>query len=186
MRLTTFIALLRGINVTGRNKIPMAELRSLCADLGWRDIQSYIQSGNLVFRAGAGPAKLEAELEQAIERCLGLAIPTIVRAAADWPAYVRGNPYPDASARAPNAVMLALCKAPPRPDAIGKLRERASNHERIVQVGNALWIHYGDGVARSKLAPSLLDRFVGSAVTMRNWRTVLKLQEMAGHCSVQR
>ena len=98
---------------------------------------------------------------------------------------MRGNPYPDASESAPNAVMLALSKAPPRPDAVEKLRERASTHERIVQVGNALWIHYGDGMAKSKLAPSLLDRVVGSAVTTRNWRTVLKLQELAHPCSVQ-
>src|SRR5690242_7628158 len=120
-----FIALLRGINVSGHNKVPMAELRSLCADLGWRDVQSYIQSGNLVFQANAKPARLEAELEQAIERQFGLSIAVIVRAAASWPAYVEGNPYPEASESEPNHVMLALSKAPPKPDAAEKLQERA-------------------------------------------------------------
>jgi uncharacterized protein (DUF1697 family) len=180
MRVETFIALLRAINVSGRNMIPMAKLRALCADLGWGDVQSYVQSGNLLFRAGAAPAKLEAELEGAIERQFRLSIPVIVRPAADWPAYVRGNPYPDASRTEPNRVMLALAKAPPQPGAADKLRERAVSGERVVQVGDALWLHFASGVAKSKLSPALLDRAVGSPVTMRNWRTVLKLHEMAG------
>jgi uncharacterized protein (DUF1697 family) len=179
-RRTTFIALLRGINVSGHNKIPVSELRSLCAELGWTDVQSYIQSGNLLFKAGAGPGRLEAELEGTINRRFGLSIPVIVRSAADWPGYVRDNPYPEESRSEPNAVMLALAKAPPKPDAAAKLRERAVNGERVVQVGDALWLHFGGGVAKSKLSPALFDRLVGSPVTTRNWRTVLKLNEMAG------
>jgi uncharacterized protein (DUF1697 family) len=175
----TFIALLRGINVSGRNKIPMRELCTLCAELGWEDVQSYIQSGNLVFKANAKAAKLETELEQAIEHWFGLSIPIIVRAAAVWPDYVRNNPYPDASQSEPNLVMLALSKSAPKKDAVEKLQERAVSGERIVQVGDALWVHYGGGVAKSKLSPALFDRLVGSPVTARNWRTVLKLQEMA-------
>ena len=180
MRLVTFIALLRGINVGGHNLIPMPELRSLCGDLGWGDVQTYIQSGNLVFKAPAAPARLEADLEGAIERRFGFPISIIVRAAADWPAYVRGNPYPDESEGEPNRVMLALAKAPPKPDALENLRRRADSGERIAQVGDALWLHYKDGIGKSKLTPVLLDRLVGSPVTARNWRTVLKLHEMAG------
>ncbi len=123
----TFIALLRGINVSGHNKIPMPELRSLCAELGWERVQSYIQSGNLVFQAQSTPTKLETQLEQAIERRFGLSIPIIVRAAAVWLDYVRDNPYPDASGSEPNAVMLALSKLEPKPDAVVKLQERAVN-----------------------------------------------------------
>ena len=175
-----FIALLRGINVTGYNSIAMPELRSLCADLGWGDIQSYIQSGNLVFKAGGSAAKLESALERAIDRRFGLSIPTIVRAAADWPAYVKGNPFPGASQSEPNHVLLALAKAPPKPDAVAELREWAAGRERVVLAGDALWIHYRSGVGKSKLTPALLDRLVGSPVTARNWNTVLKLNEMAG------
>ncbi len=180
----TFIALLRGINVGGHNKIPMAELRSLCAELGWKDVQTYIQSGNVVFTAGAAPAVLEAELERAIERRFGLVIAVIVRAATDWPAYAKSNPFPEASEKEPKAVMLALSKAPPKADAETALRERAVHGERIVQAGDALWIHFSDGVAGSKLSPALVDRLVGSPVTARNWRTVLKLGELAGQTSV--
>jgi len=174
-----FIALLRGINVGGHNKVPMAELRVLCDELGWEGVQSYVQSGNLVFEAAGPPARLEAELERAIERRFGLSIAVVVRAAADWPGYVEGNPYPGASEREPNGVMLALSKARPKPDAVEGLRERALCGERIVRVGDALWIHFGGGVAKSKLSPALLNRLVGSPVTLRNWRTVLKLDELA-------
>lgn len=176
----TFIALLRGINVSGRNKIPMSELRSLCADLGWEDVQSYIQSGNLVFKAESTQAKLETELERAIERRFGLSISIVVRAATLWPDYVGDNPHPEASQDESNLVMLALSKAPPKPDAAEKLQERATCGERIVQVRDALWVHFAGGVAKSKLSPALFDRLVGSPVTARNWRTVLELHEMAG------
>jgi uncharacterized protein (DUF1697 family) len=175
----TFIALLRGINVGGHNQLPMPELRSLCAGLGWENVQSYIQSGNLLFQAGASAASLEAELERAIEHRFGLSIPVIVRAGADWPAYVKGNPYPEASRKEPNLVMLILSKAPPKEGAVEGLREYALSGERIDQVGDGLWIHYAGGVGRSKLSPALLDRLVGSPVTARNWRTVLKLDDLA-------
>jgi uncharacterized protein (DUF1697 family) len=179
MHMAAFIALLRGINVSGHNRIPMAELRSSCADLGWKNVQTYIQSGNMIFHADAPMDRLESELERVIESRFGLSIPVIVRAAADWPAYVEGNPFPDESQRAPNLVMLALSKAAPSPGAVDRLRERAASCERVTQVGDALWIHFADGSARSKLSPALLDRLVGSAVTTRNWRTVLKLEELA-------
>jgi uncharacterized protein (DUF1697 family) len=175
----TFIALLRGINVSGRNKIPMPELRSLCAEIGWQDVQSHIQSGNLVFRASARSAVLESELERAIERRFRLTIPVIVRSAADWPAYVNGNPYTSESRMEPNHVMLVLTKALPKSDAAGELQKRAANGERVVQVGDALWAYYAHGVGVSKLSPSLFDRLVGSPVTARNWNTVLELDEMS-------
>jgi uncharacterized protein (DUF1697 family) len=177
-RHTAFVALLRGINVTGYNRIPMADLRSLCAEIGWSDVQSYIQSGNLVFSASAIPTTLEAELERAIQRHFGLSIPVVVRAAADWPAYIKSNPFPEASKKEPNRVLLALSKAAPKSDAVKGLRERAANGERVVQVGDAVWIDFKGGIARSKLSPALFDRLIGSPVTARNWRTVLKLDEL--------
>ena len=178
-RTSAFIALLRGINVGGHNRVPMPELRALCGDLGWEDVESYIQSGNLVFRAAGRATGLEGVLERAIERRFDLSVSVLVRPAADWPGYVGGNPFPRASKDEPNLVMLALSKEPPRQDAIDRLRERAADGERIEQVGDALWIHYAGGSGRSKLSPSVLDRLAGSPVTTRNWRTVLKLEELA-------
>lgn len=158
----------------------MAELRALCAGLGWEGVQTYIQSGNVVFQSRTPRATLEQELERAIACRFDLAIPVIVRAARDWSALLAGNPFPEASRKEPNAVMVALSRRPPPDDAAADVLERAVNGERVRQVGDALWIHYARGAAKSKLSPGLLDRLVGSPVTTRNWRTVLKLEELAG------
>jgi uncharacterized protein (DUF1697 family) len=173
-----FVALLRGINVSGRNKVPMAELRALAEGLGLVDIKTYIQSGNLIFSADAEAAPLEAKLETAIADRFGIRIPVIVRSASQWPAYAAGNPFPDAAEAEPNRLMLMLSKAPLIADAENRLQERARNGERVKQVEDALWVHFPSGAGTSTLSPSLIDRFVGSPVTARNWRTVVKLRDM--------
>jgi uncharacterized protein (DUF1697 family) len=173
-----FVALLRGINVTGRNKVGMAELRAAAGELGWSKVDTYIQSGNLVAEAPASQAELEAQLEEAIQERFGISVPVVIRSAAEWPAYAVGNPFPEAAEREPNRLMLLLSKAPPRPDAADALQQRARDGELVRLVGDALWIHYPGGAGTSKLTPALIDRLVGSSATARNWRTVLKLQDM--------
>lgn len=173
-----YIGLLRGINVGGHNRVPMAELRALCGQIGWTDVRSYVASGNLVFAADGAPADLETELEEAIERRFGLTVPVIVRPAAAWSGYAEGNPFPDASETEPQLVALVLSKAPPSEDAVERLRERAADGERVERVGDALWVHYRGGTARSKLSPDAMGRAAGSPVTARNWRTVSKLAGM--------
>jgi uncharacterized protein (DUF1697 family) len=174
------VALLRGINVGGGNKIAMAELRALAEKLGWTGADTYIQSGNLVFQADGERAEVEADLEAGIQRRFGLTIPTIVRAAAEWPVYVAANPFAEAAEIEPNRLMLLLSKQPSDPEAVTALQERARDGERLAIAGGALWIHYAGGAGNSKLSPALIDRLVGSPATARNWRTVLKLQEMLG------
>jgi uncharacterized protein (DUF1697 family) len=178
VRPRTWIALLRGINVGGRARLPMVELRSLCDGLGWSDVKTYIQSGNVVLTAPASRAEVEATLELAIRSRFGLAVPVIARPAREWAAYIASNPWPDVAEREPNLLMLALPKAAPRAGAVDALRERAANGERIEPAGDGLWIHYVGGAGRSKLSPGLLDRAIGSPVTTRNWRTVMELQRM--------
>ena len=175
---TTFIALLRGINVGGNNLIPMAELRSLCADIGADCAQTYLQSGNLVFNATSTASELEATLERAIQKRWGIAIPVIVRSATQWPNYIKNNPFAAATKKEPRFVMLGLSKGLPKPDAAEKLRERADNGEQVVQIDDTLWFHFANGAGKSKL-PALFDRLAGTPVTVRNWNTVLKLNELA-------
>lgn len=174
----SFVGLLRGVNVGGQHKIPMTELRSVCAGIGWEDVQTYIQSGNVVFTATGSSAELESQLERAIEREFRFSVPVIVRSNASWRRYIKANPFPDASQLTPNFVALALSKTPPGRGAVPELRRRAADGEEVVKSGDALWIHYRGGMGRSKLSPSVLDRSAGSPVTVRNWRTVLKLSEL--------
>lgn len=171
------VALLRAVNVGGR-KLPMAELRALCAELGWEDVATYIQSGNVVFAADGRPAAMEAKLEEAIASRFKMEVPVIVRTAAQWRRYPGSNPFPDAARDGPNRLMLLLSKQRPQPRAETALQEKGNAGERVARTGDALWIHFPEGLARSKLTPSLIDRLVGSPATARNYRTVVRLKEM--------
>ena len=171
------VALLRAVNVGGR-KLPMAELRALCAELGWSDIATYIQSGNLVFTAPGKADEIEAMLEKAIEKEFGLDVPVIIRSKADWAKYPGLNPFPKAAKDAPAKLHLLLSKKPPAKGAAEAIQARAKAGEQVKQDGDGLWIHYPEGAGASKLTPSLIDRAIGSSATARNYNTVLKLREM--------
>jgi uncharacterized protein (DUF1697 family) len=174
---TTFIALLRGINVGGSRKIAMATLRDLCTEAGLGDVRSYVNSGNLVF-TGKGKAEVqEKRIEAAIEAHSGFTVDVMVRSAKDWSAYIRGNPFPDLSEQHPARVMLLVPKQPLPSDAVAILRSKAVGEEQVERVGEVIWIYFAQGAGRSKLAVTSPGRV---AVTTRNWRTVLKLNEMAG------
>jgi uncharacterized protein (DUF1697 family) len=172
------ILLLRGINVGGNNKLPMAELRDACREAGLDDIATYIQSGNLVFSAKS-PAAAEAAVEAIIAARFGLTIGAIARTAGQWAKYATRSPFADADERG-NLVHLGLSKQVPNADIVDRLTERAVRGERVVIEGDAIWIDFQQGVADTKLTPAFIDKVVGSTVTMRNWRTVQKLAEMAG------
>ncbi len=172
-----YVALLRAVNVGGC-KLPMAELREVCAELGWDKVETYIQSGNVVFEASGRPASLEAALEKAVAKRFGFERPVIVRSARQWADYAKGSPFPEAEREEPNRLMLALSKNPPKADAPAVLEAKAAAGEQVKLKGDALWVHYPAGAGTSKLTPALFDKAAGSPVTQRNWRTVLKLQEM--------
>lgn len=171
------IALLRAVNVGGR-KLPMAGLRDLCGELGWADVETYIQSGNLVFRAKGKADALEAELEKAIKARFGLDVPVMVRTAAQWAALAAANPFADVARDEPNRLQLLISKHPPKADAAETLMERARAGETVEAAGGGLWFHFPEGVGTSKLTPALIDKACGSPSTSRNWRTVVKLREM--------
>lgn len=156
----------------------MAELRAVCSTIGWSNIETYIQSGNVVFSASGTTSQLETKLEKVIRQQFALQVPVMVRSAAIWTRYVRSNPFPVESQAEPNRVLLALSKASPGPDTAKALLQRASNGERVVQDDDALWILYAGGAGTSKLTPAFLDRSAGSPVTARNWRTVLRIEEL--------
>jgi uncharacterized protein (DUF1697 family) len=171
------VALLRAVNVGGR-KLPMAELRALCGELGWEEVATYIQSGNVVFTAAGTAVAIEQELEDAIKEKLGIEVPVIVRTAAQWAEYPPGNPFPKAAKEEPNRLMLLLSKAPPANGAEDAIQARATAGEKVKRAGDALWIHFPQGAGTSKLTPSLIDRAVGAPATARNYRTVTTLLEM--------
>jgi uncharacterized protein (DUF1697 family) len=173
------VALLRAVNVGGR-KLPMAELRQLCGELGWTQVATYIQSGNVVFTATDAAEAVEAQLEQAIERRFGLDVPVVARTAAQWARYPAGNPFPDVARDDPGRLHLLLAKRAPADGADRAIQARAAAGEEVRRAGDALWIHYPNGAGASKLTPTLIDKAIGSSATARNYRTVATLLEMLG------
>jgi uncharacterized protein (DUF1697 family) len=171
------VALLRAVNVGGR-KLPMAELRLLCAELGWEDVATYIQSGNLVFSAPGKPEAIEALLEEAIRKRFGLDVPVIVRSRAEWAEYPGLNPFRQEARDEPNKLHILLSKCPPAKDAAETIQARAKAGERVKRAGDALWLHYPEGAGASKLTPALINRAIGSPGTARNHNTMMRLLEM--------
>jgi uncharacterized protein (DUF1697 family) len=171
------LALLRAVNVGGR-KLPMAALRELCSGLGWQDVATYIQSGNVLFEASGKDAALEQALEAAIVAKFGLDVPVVIRTASEWAKLAASNPFEKTAREAPNRLQLLVAKRPPARDAAETLMARAQDGEQVVAVAGGLWFHFREGIARSKLTPKLIDKACGSPATGRNYRTVVKLKEM--------
>ena len=170
------VALLRGINVGGRNKVPMARLREVVAELGFDDVRTYIQSGNVVFRGKAAGA--EAKLERAIEAEFGCAVPVIVRRMRVLATAADACPFTDAIDERPNLVHVGFAKGKVAKSAVAKTADYCRAGERVAVVGQVIWADYAGGVARSKLTPAVLDRAFGSSVTMRNAKSLRAIVEL--------
>ncbi|MCP4444289.1 MAG: DUF1697 domain-containing protein [Myxococcales bacterium] len=180
--LKTQVALLRGINVAGKKKVPMAELREQAAKLGFESVQTYIQSGNLVYRSTLSVAAAQEALEKAIAEHFGFDVEAVVRTGARWLEYARESAFPDAEEARPNTLLLAIAKTSPKADALKTILAYAKN-ERAQLLGDALWIDYVDGSGRSKIRPAIIQRAMGSSATTRNWRTVQKIAELVRETS---
>lgn len=168
------VALLRGINVGGHRKVPMARVRALAGELGLENPQTYVASGNLVFGSNEAAAALEAMLERAILARFGFGVDVLVRTAADWSGHVAANPFPEESRHSPSHVMLVIGREPPQAAALEALRARATGGERVEARGDTLWIWFANGAGRSRIGGA-----PGKGVwTSRNWRTVLAIEDM--------
>lgn len=163
----------------GRAKVPMAALRTICGNLGWEEVRTYIQSGNVVFLAGGKPSALERELEAGLASQLGVTTSVMVRTAKAWKGYIAKNPFPEEARNETSRVLLYVPKSPPLEGAAEAIQSRAKNRERVARVEDALCIYYPVGAGQSKLTPTLIDRSIGSPATGRNWRTVLELDSLA-------
>lgn len=175
------VALLRGINVGGNRKVSMVDLCAFATKAGLSDVESYINSGNIVFNAGKMKAdQVCVQLEKMIESRFGFPVDVVVRTATQWKKYSARSPFPNAASSRPNLLHLGLSKLPCDSDVASKLGERALHGEKIKVVDDAIWVDFAKSVGKSKLTPAWFDKVAGSPVTLRNWNTVLKLNEMLG------
>ncbi|MEW2634875.1 DUF1697 domain-containing protein [Streptomyces sp. NPDC048389] len=177
---TKYAALLRGINVGGGKKVPMAELRAVLGALGHADVATYLQSGNAVFSSDEKDANvLAAELEQAIEEAFGFRVDTLVRDAEYLRAVAEACPFPASSLEA-RQLHVTYFSEPVTADRFASVDAAAHLPEEFRLGDRALYLYAPDGLGRSKLAVALSRPAVvkGAVATSRNWNTVVKLVEM--------
>ncbi len=172
------IALLRGINVGGKNRLPMKDLVALLGDLGARNMRTYIQSGQAAFEGGERhPADLAAAIREGIFERHGFEPHVLVLERDDLERAIASNPFAEAD-EDPKSVHLGfLDSAPARPDLEG-LEALRTGSERFHLEGTVFYLHAPEGVGRSKLA-ARAERLLGVPMTDRNWRTVRRIQAMA-------
>ena len=176
---TTHIGLMRGINVGGKNRLPMADLRKLFEDAGCTDVRTYIQSGNVVFDANKTTAKrLAKAIPEAIESTLGLEVPLVIVTAKELEAALRGSPYLDRPEN-PKALHAMFLSRAPAASALEKLDPERSSPDEFTVRGRVIYLHCPNGMARTKLTNVYFDRTLGVTSTARNWRTLGRLHEMA-------
>jgi uncharacterized protein (DUF1697 family) len=174
------VALLRSVNVGGRNSIAMAALRDFAGQLGLLEARTLLQSGNLVFRLGRRPgAGLERLLEREARALLSLETAFFVRTAEEWTGVITSNPFPAEAKRDPAHLVVVVLKEPPGPGTGQALREAVAGRETLQVVGREAYVFYPDGIGNSRLTISLIERKLGTAGTARNWNTVLKLGALA-------
>jgi uncharacterized protein (DUF1697 family) len=176
--MTAFVSLFRGINVGGR-VVRMAELKALHEALGLKDTLTYIQSGNVIFTSDdTSPAQLEQQIEESFAAQFGFRSAVMVRSAAELDAIIEKSPFQGQSGKAPNWIVVMFLTSSPEDGALEALRSAYHGPEEIVLISKELYLYYPDGIGRSKLTNSLIEKRLKTAGTARNWNTVLQLQKM--------
>jgi uncharacterized protein (DUF1697 family) len=175
--MNTYIALLRGINVGGNNKLPMKELVTVLEGLGLTNVKTYIQSGNVVFQSARTDTKaLAAAISAAIGQSHGFAPAILLLTGDELQAAMQANPFPEAEADHKSLHFFFLEPAPDKPD-LAALAALQTETERFALIDKVFYLHAPDGIGRSKLAERF-GRGWGVDITARNWRTVSTLLAM--------
>jgi len=166
--MTTFVALLRSVNVAGHGRMAMPELKEIFLTLGYHDVSTYIQTGNVIFGTSSrSAAKLETEIEQQLESTFGTTPKVILRTVPELTRTVATSPYP-ARGAAPTKERLAAFHPPD------------SGRDELAIIGREVYVHTPDGYAATKLTGTYLERHLGVSSTTRNWNTVTKLCALGG------
>ncbi len=171
-----YVALLRAINVGGTGKLPMAELKSLCEGLGFADVSTFIQSGNVIFRDGGDEDEIAARLDAALAERLGKPPGVFLRRPGELAAIAKANPF---AAMEPNRVLVSFFAEPVPEDALYGLV--APDGEEVVALGREIFVHYPIGSGRSKIKLPILK-----TGTSRNINTIVKLAALAAELENRR
>jgi uncharacterized protein (DUF1697 family) len=178
--MAVILCMLRGVNVGGHNKIKMDALKALCLSLKLKDPQTYVQSGNVIFRTEEKDvAKLTKRIQNAIEREVGFRPDVILRTLSELKDAIARNPFAGRSGIEPGKLLVTFLAADPGKEARGKALAIKADPEEIHFIGREVYIYFPNGQGRSKLPWSKIERALGTSGTGRNWNSVTKMLEMA-------
>ena len=178
--MTTFIALLRGTNVGGYNKIKMAALKQLFVEIGYNDVVTYIQSGNVVFKSNkTSISEIETQIKSAINNHFNYTINVLVISKNELELIFQSNPFLKTKIIDIKALYAILLKNSFTNDKINLLEPYLTNNEKINIVGNCVYIKYPKGAGNSKLTINIIEKKLKTNATSRNWNTITKLVELS-------
>ena len=172
------IVLLRGINLGARNRIAMPKLREALSGAGFGEVETYLQSGNVVLSSKAAPERVARRCERLIDERFGLEIAVVARTRAQLAQVVRRNPLGEVASD-PKRYQVSFLNAKPDPRVVQKLEAAVVAPEQFVAIGRELYAWHPEGVARSRLWALLAGKDLGVKATARNWTTVTKLLALA-------
>jgi uncharacterized protein (DUF1697 family) len=178
-----YIAMLRGINIGAHKRMKMEKLRASCETLGFEQIATYIQSGNVVFKAPKlSPASVSEKIEKRIAADFGFEADVITRTREEFKKIIRANPLLKEAGVDESKLHMVFLAGAPSSEAIRKLQSLTLSPDRVRVTGKEIYFYFPNGVSGSSLWKHNLDRVLSIIGTMRNWNTVNKLLEMAEAC----
>jgi uncharacterized protein (DUF1697 family) len=181
--MATYISMLRGINVGGHRRIKMDQLRESFEALSFRQVQTYIQSGNVVFRTRElSPAALSKRIEERILHDFGFSVAVVSRTADDMGVAIRNNPFLKQRRIDQEKLHVTFLSEAPAPCALKRLLDLAALPDQSHCSGKEIYLYLPNGVSGSSLMKTPLDRVLSVAATTRNWKTVNQLYEMCRDC----
>jgi uncharacterized protein (DUF1697 family) len=174
----SYAALLRGVNLGSHNKVSMTDLRELFEALGHEDVATYVQSGNVVFKARGDAASLTTAIERRITRELGLDVAVILRSKTQLARIAAGNPFARKE-RDPTRLHVTFLAETPARAAVRELTRGDFSPDALHVQGKEVYLHTPDGYGQTKLSGGFFEKKLDVVATTRNWRTVTKLGELA-------
>ncbi len=176
-----YISVLRGINVSGQKKINMADVKSLYELLGFQDVTTYIQSGNVIFNAySEDKVELKKKIEKAIEEKYTFRVPVMIRTHREISDIIDKNPFgPIDLVKDGSRVLLTFLSSQPTQDKISDLQHHVAAPEQLFVMGEEVYLYCPNGYGKSKLSNTFLEKRLGVGATTRNWKSVLKLYTLS-------
>ena len=176
--MNNYISLLRGINVSGKKKIKMAELKEHYESLGFEEVQTYIQSGNVVFKSNESDFdNLAHSIHEKIKEVYDFEVPISIRKATDIEKIIKTNPFLE-KAEDTKMLYIGFMSAIPNAESVAKTKEITFKDDKFEVIGNTLFLYLPSGAGKTKFTNNFFEKKFKVSITTRNWRTTLKLGEM--------